>query len=474
MLKWTISNTISHVPRQSAVIKRANRHPKFPKFPNLSRSSIVGSHSSRNTIHYRTLDGTFFNQSLTKQKSKWRSYCDDAMEGNENLQNETLLAPAEPLQWSTSSILPNLLSSSALKGIDRGLNVKELLETAKMKIRTTLAYSFHMGPDAKTDPYKSEKILVVYDTHCLLSRILAQAYGLALDSKNTLMVDFDATTVGQLKATIDTMKEGDMVVLVQSNGFRLNDYRLRIELFKVGIKNLEHSHLDMMPNSQISTYIDTLSFVPSKENLNLAHGLKQLMDTQEKFIVRSKGGVECVYECGLEPALLNVGDYTGMKGVGGTFPVGEVFSEPKDFDRVNGEFMVFGYPNKQFDMQHLCQPFKITICKGQLVKAENAPKSFVDILDAIRGQEGEEGGGILIREFGVGINTAIGRNAPLQNVTAFERQAGFHISLGRKHTVFKKSGISHKRSRFHIDVFIDLDQIQMGDKVVYTNGRFQL
>lgn len=34
----------------------------------------------------------------------------------------------------------------------------------------------------------------------------------------------------------------------------------------------------------------------------------------------------------------------GMKNVGGTFPIGEVFSEPKDLTKVNGELMIFGYP----------------------------------------------------------------------------------------------------------------------------------
>jgi hypothetical protein len=396
------------------------------------------------------------------------------MEESAALSEDVAVAPATPLNWNSGEPLPNLVHPKAIQGLDRGLDVKELVKRATQRIRKTLAYSFHMGPDAPPKPFSDEKILVVYDTHCLLSRILAQAYGSALDPKKTLMVDFDSTSVSQLKATIDNMKENDMVVLVQSNGFRLNDYRLRIELFKVGIKNLEHAHLDMMPNSQIQTYIDTLSFSPTPDTVKLAHGLKELMDNEKRFVIRSKGGFECVYDCGLEPALLNIGDYTGMKGVGGTFPVGEVFSEPKDLDRVNGHFMVFGFPNTKFDMQHLTEPFQITIEKGQLVKTKNAPKSFLDILDTIRSSEAEDGGGILIREFGVGLNPAIGRNMPLQNVTAFERQAGFHISLGRKHTVFKKSGISPKRSRFHIDVFIDLDEIQMGKKIVFKNDQFVL
>jgi hypothetical protein len=402
---------------------------------------------------------------VTRLQRRW--YCEEEVDLSVESAPKSL---AEPLRWNESKEMSDILSRYSLKGAEKGLNIQELLELAKKNIRSTLTQSFKMGSSHMSSP--SGKILVVYDTHCLLTRILAQAYGNSLEHSRTLMVDFDATTVDALKATIDTMSEGDMVVLVQSNGFRLNDYRLRIELFKVGIKNLEHSHLDMMPATQIRTYIDTLSFVPDDTTIKLANDLKRRMENEKRFIIKSKDGATCVYDCGLEPALLNIGDYTGMKGVGGTFPVGEVFSEPKDLAKVNGEFSVFGYPNRQFDMQHLSKPFRIVIKEGQLVEAIGAPRSFEDILEAIRTSESEEGGGILIREFGVGLNTAIGRYAPLQNVTAFERQAGFHISLGRKHTVFKKSGISHKRSRFHIDVFVDLDEIVMGEEIVFKNGKF--
>lgn len=470
MLQHVPSHAVRTVGWRNAVFQAPKAHPKAHSLRTLRSPSsrlITSYNRSRSTQQ-------FISNSISRSIPQSRAYCDEPTEGRAASQSVASNEVVEPLRWTSQSVTPNLLRRDAIKDITRGVDVQEMLELAKSRIRQTLAYSFHMGPDCveKFKVNDSGRILVVYDTHCLLSRILAQAYGSVLESAKTLMVDFEATSVAQLKSTIDTMKEGDMVVLVQSNGFRLNDYRLRIELFKVGIKNLEHAHLDMMPNSQIGTYIETLGFAPNKETLALAHGLKQLMDTEERFVIRSNGGAECVYECGMEPALLNIGDYTGMKGVGGTFPVGEVFSEPKDLDKVNGEFMVFGYPNRQFEMQHLCEPFKITISKGQLVHAHNPPNSFREILEAIRGTEAEEGGGILIREFGVGLNTAIGRNAPLQNVTAFERQAGFHISLGRKHTVFKKSGISHKRSRFHIDVFVDLDEIQMGNKIVFKNNCF--
>ena len=451
-------------PSSTALSKLQSASFARPPLPNFTRVATAS--------FYRTTR-SFTSQSVNSaRKNLWkmqnRSYCDDALDKIDISEAPQTIEFAEPLVWSDAASLPNLLSEPQISQFSRGVDINRALDTAKTNIKNLLRSSFSIDSG-------ENRILVVYDTHCLLTRILAQAYGSVLKSGNTLMVDFDQSTVPQLKATIDTMTKGDLVVLVQSNGFRLNDYRLRIELFKVGISNLEHSHLDMMPNSQIQTYIDTLEFTPQGDNRRTADTLKQLMDSESHFVVRSKGGVECVYDCKLEPSLLNIADYTGMKGVGGTFPVGEVFSEPSELSKVNGEFMVFGFPSITFDMQFMVEPFKIVIREGKLVDAVNPPAAFNEILSAIRGTESEdEDGGILIREFGVGINTAIGRDRPLQNVTAFERQAGFHISLGRKHTVFKKSGISHKRSRFHIDVFIDVDEIQMGQKVVFKNGAFTL
>jgi hypothetical protein len=40
------------------------------------------------------------------------------------------------------------------------------------------------------------------------------------------------------------------------------------------------------------------------------------------------------------------------------------------------------------------------------------------------------------------------------------------LSLGKKHTVYKKAGMS-KRQRFHIDMFADAKQILMDGETVY-------
>jgi hypothetical protein len=42
----------------------------------------------------------------------------------------------------------------------------------------------------------------------------------------------------------------------------------------------------------------------------LAHALKRRVDAASRVEVTSRGGGKLIYETGMEPALLNIGDYT--------------------------------------------------------------------------------------------------------------------------------------------------------------------
>lgn len=54
------------------------------------------------------------------------------------------------------------------------------------------------------------------------------------------MVDFDATPSEEVLQTIDTLRAGDLVVLIQTDAFNLREYRFRLELFKRGLKVRSH------------------------------------------------------------------------------------------------------------------------------------------------------------------------------------------------------------------------------------------
>lgn len=337
--------------------------------------------------------------------------------------------------------------------------------TLKASTFIQLIYRYSIELDDKAT------VMVIYDTHSTLARVLATAY--CTSHPNVEKIDFDDHTATDIIRMIDDLRPKDLVVVVQSKSFRLNEYRLRIELFKKRIKTIEHHYLSMMPDNQVNTYIESLALIPSERVIELAHGLKKRIDTSSKTIVRCLGGTECVYETPMEPTLLNIGHYEAMRNVGGNFPVGEVFSEPTHLEGVNGEMMVWGFPDENFVVR-IVEPFKIKIVKGHVVEVgENAPESFMNVYNGAMKEEGFEAeNGIMVREFGLGLNKAMSKDKPVNNITAFERQQGLHISLGRKHTVYKKEGISAKKSRYHIDLFIDVQEIIMDDFSIYKEGEY--
>jgi len=88
---------------------------------------------------------------------------------------------------------------------------------------------------------------------------------------------------------------------------------------------------------------------------------------------------------------------------------------------------------------------------------DNAPEGFHSIVSTIRERERDKIASNAsfskkprlhskgIREFGMGLNTAMSIDRPVSSIVAFERQAGFHVSIGDKHTVFSKPGISKRK-----------------------------
>lgn len=300
----------------------------------------------------------------------------------------------------------------------------------------------------------SRKALIVFDAHTPLSRLVTEAYRSALPGSR--FIDYDATTPEAIVADVTALAPGDLAVLIQSQNFRLTEFRFRIEMFQRGLAVIEHVNLERATDDvQIATYVDALAYDPAYY-LPLARSLKEKIDAAKVIEVRCAGTV-FTYEGGMEDTKLNVGDYTGMKNVGGTFPIGEVFSEPRDFARVNGEAMLFAFAG----LDHLAQihkPFKIIIENGVLVRHEG-PDSFEEVLSQIRADEK-----VLVREFGLGLNRAMGKDRPLADITAFERQKGLHLSLGEKHGVYKKPGFKPKKTHYHIDVFVDVERIDIDGK----------
>lgn len=308
----------------------------------------------------------------------------------------------------------------------------------------------------KHDP--SRKAMVVFDVHSELSRILTEAYRQVLPK--AAFLDFDTTSKTDILAAIELLDPRDLVVLIQSKNFRLDDFRIRIELYKRGLAVIEHVYLERgVDERQISIYLDALAYDPTYY-LPLGHSVKEKIDAAKVIKVFCKDTV-LTYEGGMEPSKLNIGDYTDMKNTGGTFPIGEVFSEPHDLAGVNGEVKLFAYAGTDHLVQ-IHEPFIARIEQGVVVSHEG-PASFQEVLDQISAEEK-----ILVREFGVGLNPAMDRERFLQDITAFERQRGLHLSLGEKHGIYKKPGFNPKKTLYHIDVFVDVERIEIdGETLAY-------
>lgn len=307
----------------------------------------------------------------------------------------------------------------------------------------------------------TEQALIIYDTEAPLTQIVLEGYRAALP--NGKFVDFNTVTPAEIMQHINDCKAGDLVVLLQSTNFRLNEFRFRIELFQRGLKTIEHVHLKRILEEQFECYLNALAY-DANYYRPMGQGLKTILESAQEIIVKCPG-TTLTYLGGMESAKLNVGDYSQMKNVGGTYPIGEVFTEAKSLEQVNGEAMIFGYAGEDH-LVRLMKPFKVIIEKGILTTTE-APEEFQKILDLIREDEA-----VHVREFGMGLNPAMGKHGLVSDITAFERQKGMHISLGAKHAIYAKQGLNRKKGRYHVDIFVDIETITADGKDLYRDGEF--
>lgn len=330
-----------------------------------------------------------------------------------------------------------------------------LLEKAIQNVSDTVRDAIRHADGAKA--------LVVFDRQSGLSSLLADAYHVALP--HARMLDFDASTPDAVRAAIDALAPKDLVVLVQSSSFRLNEFRFRLELFNRELAVIEHPHLGRMSEAEYEVYIDTLAYDAAYYQ-KTGRKLKELIDSAKRIVLQGDGA-ELVYETPFEDAKLNIGDYTGMKNTGGQFPIGEVFTEPKDIASVNGWVKLFAFGDADFHVIVPEEPVLVRIERGVLVEAPGAPESFVKVLDQIKADEE-----VWVRELGFGMNRALTRERRLTDIGSYERMCGIHLSLGQKHTIYAKPGMPKRSSKYHVDVFVAVERVLIDGIVVYENGNY--
>ena len=305
--------------------------------------------------------------------------------------------------------------------------------------------------------------MVVFDQRCKLSKILFEAYQRNLP--HAQFIDFDAVTPEFILASFAPLKPADLVVLIQSTNFRLEAFRLRVELFKRDIKVIEHPHLERMNDEQVTYYVDSLAY-DLQYYRGVGPALKERIDQAQRGVVNSGEGAQLFFDSPFESARLNIGDYTGMKNIGGQFPIGEVFTESRDLEAVHGRVRIFVFGDTKFTVNKPEQPITLIVHKGRVTEVENSTAEFDLVLKQIRDEEGE----VWLRELGFGMNRAFSVDRLVDDIGTYERMCGIHLSLGAKHGQYNKPQIKRALTRYHVDVFAATEAVLLDDVVVYQDG----
>jgi hypothetical protein len=330
-------------------------------------------------------------------------------------------------------------------------NHTELVSKASANIHDILKNSLKLE--------SGNKVLVVYDSDYELTKILTESYKLALnrflaDANFCLFDEKNPENSTNIISLFEEYNENDLVVLIQTTNFRLNDFRIRLNLFAKKLKVIEHLHLGRNKPESFEVYINSLKYDENERDwyFSMKDKLVETLGQSTKLEFKAFGASLSVDK--VEIPKINIGDYTGMENVGGTFPIGEVFTEAQDFETMSGSIYIYGFADRDFNISFY-DPFRVDIEKGLVVGfGENAPQEFKEIVDLIKTMERP-----LIREIGFGLNRAITKEQPLGDITAYERILGIHFSLGEKHSVYKKPGITVNKTKFHVDLFLCIDQV---------------
>lgn len=305
-----------------------------------------------------------------------------------------------------------------------------------------------------------QNVTVIYDAGSELALTIKDAYEKALKNHHAAFFLFSTHTEAEWKEELLKISSGNLVVLIQSASFRISDYRIRLDLITRGIYCIEHVRLGFMKKEEYDTYIVSLTYdYPRYEKIStfLMNKLKQC----RRVAIVSTDGSQLVYDASVDEPKRNIGNFSESKGT--LLPIGEVFTEAMHLEKVNGALLVHGFPSLEQRTQ-IVQPFKIVIENGCIVSHEG-PDAFEKLIELLRSEN--EDRRVPLREMGFGMNRFISKKHSLTEVTAHERQQGYHLSLGLKHTTYRKKISKQKNQKFHVDLFVDVKQIIIDNCTVF-------
>ncbi len=328
------------------------------------------------------------------------------------------------------------------------------IAAAEQHLRDILRHAFEHGPE--------HDAVIVADARCELARVLGESYRRVLPEADFL--SFDEVAPEEVLASFEGLRSGDLVVLVQYTSFRLDAFRIRVELFRRGLKVIEHPHLARMEGAESLVYLDSLAYDPDYYR-GVGRALQERLDRAGVGVLAS-GEEALVFSAGFEPSRLNVGDYSTLNNVGGQYPIGEVFTESRDLEAVSGRVRIALFGDMDFTVNRPPRPITLVVESGRVTGALDSTPEFDRVLESIRADEGE----VWLRELGLGMNRAFSFERTVSDVGAFERMCGVHLSLGSKHAVYSKPNIRKRAARQHVDVFVATSSLRLDGEELYRDG----
>ncbi|MCC6643199.1 hypothetical protein IT411_00435 [Candidatus Peregrinibacteria bacterium] len=321
----------------------------------------------------------------------------------------------------------------------------------------------------------SERFLIIYDNDTPLSKELSAAYRELLPAGRAF--DYYSKTQAEVLAEVERCQAGDLVILIESTSFRMSNFRWRLELFNRGLKVIEHAHLSNNWPDETATYCDTLRF--DDEYLKkTSEALKVLLEKAEKVRVVSTNGSELVYEAPFEAIKKNIGDFGQMKNKGCGFPIGEIFTEPAEIDKANGEVEIFAFADVIHRVVFPEKNIHLKLEKGQVTLMEDKTeleksewgKSLLQVFEMLAAEN--EDGLVWARELGFGLNRGISKIKHLHDISDYERVCGVNMSLVLKHYIYREKVSKVKAQRYHVDIFPDVSEVWIDQEKVFGQGQW--
>ena len=317
-------------------------------------------------------------------------------------------------------------------------------------------------------PYSDNEILLIYDLESQLSILLSEAYIKNLEDINSEIIDINKSNKEELIKRLWELKENSTVILVQSTNFRLDNFRIRLQLHNNNVWCLEHNHLLYMKDNEYENYSDAIKYMTPYYN-ELSTKLKKISDNSDSMKFVCNDWSTLVISGWFEWMKQNTWDYEWKKR-GWTLPIWENFTEAKYFNKVNGELSVNIYPWMDFQINKVNKSFKIKIINSIVTcNDNNAPNNFIELLDLIKKSENNE---VMLRELWFWLNPNISDDKQLADVNFFERKAWFHVSLWKKHQIYRKKLDKNIVQRYHIDIFPDIKEIYIDNLKIFENNKY--